>query len=224
MDNETDLSFKLDEIRKLKRLLGTLRAFASKNRSLVKKLGLENKLVETIGEGMGLLLCYEKFGSSVSYEWPGRRKKGYDLRLKREERSVKIQVKTNTDERYDFKFSAFKVNNEARKQLEEGNTELLFHQLKSEYEGKPADLFLLIHWPKLSGSSTCYILDKRSLIRALCEDYKVQLDKKNHRGDYHFGISKKTWKWWPHINQKTVDSIRQFKENWNLIVKALGPL
>jgi hypothetical protein len=52
MDNETDLSFKRDEIRKLKRLLGTLRAFASKNRSLVKKLGLENKLVETIREGM----------------------------------------------------------------------------------------------------------------------------------------------------------------------------
>jgi hypothetical protein len=76
MGNQSNSSFSSDEIRKLKCILKTLTTFVRKNQSLAKKLGLENKFVETIGEGMGLLLCYNRFGNSVSYEWLGRRKRG----------------------------------------------------------------------------------------------------------------------------------------------------
>jgi len=78
-------------------------------------------------------------------------------------------------------------------------------------KGKYAEFFLLIHWPELSEEPTCYILNKERLIKALREDYQVNFDKKKHTKKYNYGISK-AGEWWPHLNQRTKDSISGLKE------------
>jgi hypothetical protein len=218
----TEGSFSSDEVARLKWLLRTLSTFASENKSLTTKLRLKNKFVETIGEGMGLLFCQERFGNSVNYEWPGRRRRGFDVRLRTPEgRTARVQVKTNTDRVYDFKLFTLKVNKEAKDKLKKGDTQALFRQVESEVERKDTDFFLLIHWYNFD-KPTYYILDKRRLVRAICKDYQKYFNRRDHRKDYNFGISRKTGMWWPHLNKKTVDSIGRFERDWSLVTRALA--
>jgi hypothetical protein len=220
MGDKKDTPFSKDEIQKLEHLLNTLKTFCKENESLAEKLNLKRKLVGTIGEGWGLLLCYQKFKDSVSYEWAGGRKKGYDLILKGK-KAVKVQVKTTTEEKYLFNFPSIKVNKKAKEQVKKGNKEPLFEQLESDYKEIDADFFLLIHLPKINEELKYYILDKSNLIEAIKEDYECYL-KREHRKNFNYGISKETRIWLPRLNYKTVDSIEKFKEDWKLITAALG--
>jgi hypothetical protein len=221
MGDKKDTPFSKDETQQLECLLNTLKTFCKENESLAEKLNLKRKLVGTIGEGWGLLLCYQKFKDSVSYEWAGGRKKGYDLILKGK-KAVKVQVKTTTEEKYLFNFPSIKVNKKAIEQVKKGNREPLFEQLKSDYKEIDADFFLLIHLPKINEELTCYILDKSNLIKAIKQDYECYVTEGKHRKNFNYAISKKTGEWLPRLNYKTVDSIEKFKEDWKPITETLG--
>ena len=212
------------EFVKLESLLVTLRAFVVENKSLVAKLGMENKLAETIGEGMGLLLCHEKFGDSVRYEWPGGRKRGYDILLERPGGGkVRIQIKTNKQSEYDFKLFTLDVEESILSQLKIGETEGMCLRFDSEVEGKEADIFLLVHWPVFLDAPTYYVLDKPRLKKAIRLDFHHYLHDKPHHKNYNFGISRKTGRAWPHLNKTTVDSIGEYEKDWSPVVKLLGP-
>jgi hypothetical protein len=222
MNNDAPEPISREEISRLKGLLKTFQSFASENEALTTKLGLKNKFVETIGEGLGLLFCHEKFRSKVQYRWAGRRRRGFDISLHTPEgRQARIQVKTNTDKEYDFKLFTIRVNREAKKQLKAGRTEALYKQIDAEVAKKDADFFLLVHWYQY-GLPTYYVLDKNRLKRAIHEDYQVYFDRKNHQKRYHFGISEKTGMLWLMLNKHTVDSIGRFENDWTPVKKALG--
>lgn len=213
-------SFSTDEIDSLKAIIGRLDRFASGNRSLTKKLGLKNKFTETVGEGMGLIYCYERFGNAVSYFWPGRRRTGYDLVLRRTDgREARIQVKTTTDRVYSFKLFNMKVSREARDQMKARSTKVLFQLIDEAVEDKKAEFWMLIHAPEL-GNKTFYILDKDSLKAAIKRDFRIYFNKP-HTRRYHFGVGK-TGSIWFMLNKGTVDSVRDYEKDWTPISKSLG--
>jgi hypothetical protein len=213
-------SFTPTEIDKLKGMIEKLDRFASENRGLTKKLGLKNKFTETVGEGMGLILCFERFGPLLSYSWPGRRRTGYDIALRRVDgREARIQVKTNTDRAYSFKLFNMEVGRETRNQMKAGSTEAMFRSIDNAVQEKKADFWMLIHAPE-SGSKTFYILDKDRIKAAIKRDFQIYYDKP-HTRRYHFGVGR-TGSIWFMLNKGTVDSLRDYEKDWSPISKKLG--
>jgi hypothetical protein len=228
MEDQNVENLNVVDIRKLRDLLRDFDSFAAENEVLVHRLGLRNKFVETIGEGLGLILCFEEFGDRVTYEWPGRRGKGYDIALNRSSgKSAKIQIKTNTDRVYTFKLPTVEVDRKVRDELKQGNAESILKLSDAKVDQTNTDFYLLVH--KNADVQTCYILDKARMKKAIREDYMTYFNRKDARrqrnlqfGKYHFGVSVKSHAWWPMLNKNTVDSLKDYERDWSPIRKALG--
>jgi predicted AAA+ superfamily ATPase len=104
-----------NDISDLNKLINSIKSrideIEKKNPKLEKGLKLKKKFIGVLGEAIGLVKLFKKYGSSYKYYWHGGRKKDFDVVLTKGNEEIKIQIKSSADEKFRFRTIRVDVDN-----------------------------------------------------------------------------------------------------------------
>lgn len=209
-----------EDVKKLQELINFVFNYIKDNPELDENFRLNRRFSGLFGESLAIIKLFEVFGTEVKYDWCGGLKKGFDIRLIRDNKEAKIQIKTSTDSKFGFWIcSAYFTNRfEIINSIITGDFSGMFNEIEKNVNKIDADFWLLVH--NKNGDNDFYIADKRGMIGALKDDYEVYAGKKKNKNT-GYGINDKG-----HIRFKLDEHYGKIlknnnKERWDFIQNFL---
>jgi len=164
-----------EDIHNLINLVELIQSKIGENSSLERKLNLRKKFIGDLGEAIGLIKLYEKYGNSYTYNWD-EKKKGFDLKLIKNNESMTFQIKTSSKKDYYFSILTLKdIRDDTVDDIKNHKFEAINERIVEGIEDKRADYWLLIHLNE--NERTFYLLDKESVKTLIKSDYSRHILK-----------------------------------------------
>ena len=200
------------DVRELQALIESINGIVDKNPCLEKKLGLKRKFLGVLGEAIGLVGIYEKFGEGYGYCWHGGMKKDFDLELTGRDGPIYFQIKTSADENYAFRAPRVTVENaeEVVQKLKSGRideresalaeiNELVDRRIDDVAKNDGRWYWLFVHIKK--DAYDFYMVDKEKLKEIVKQHYRDYVSR-DKEPDSNYGISRTNNVWVPTLTQK----------------------
>jgi hypothetical protein len=218
-----------EDVLSLEHMVRTIKNTVKAHSSLEKKLKLHNKINGFLGEAMGLIKLFEFFGDKAEYCWSGKFTKDYDVLVKNQNITTKIQIKCSAHNNFVFRVAKVNVGSfEEKQRIIQDVTrtppsyERINKKIDFEIEKMGTDIWILVHMKE--DREDIYALKKDEMINLVKEHYKkanehrIRAEKKGRKTRKFNGYISTQNVYHPIIQQKRKEDVELLKafKNRNL--------